>query len=225
MLLRVLRGMLLCIVLVGGVTACDDSDYHYPDVRQEYLTARSGPDGYLETVMTDAGVSYAVLNPVAAPNQAADTTLRVVANYVCQSLDNGSTGALLYAVQTALSPFPRPAEMFAEGVKTDPASMLSIWMGLDYLNIVLEIKTADGAHEFHFVEERAEYENARGDVSLSLYHDANGDPPYYTRRVYLSVPLRQYAVAGVDTVAVRFSLRNYADETETYSFAYVPQPD
>lgn len=204
-------------------TACSGDDYHYPSVTLEFLTARSGADGRLETVLTDKGVSYPVLNEVAAPNRVADSTLRIIANYACEPADGGGTGALLYAATTAISPVPLPEAGFEEGVKQDPASVLSIWMGLDYLNIVLEVKGTDAAHAFHFIEEGVEEEAARRTVSLALYHDAADDPPYYTRRVYLSVPLRPYVTRDAEALTVRFSLRNYEGGTETYSFEYVPQ--
>lgn len=214
----------LCLLLslVGLWTACADDDYHYPSVSLEFMTASTNSNGYLQTVQADDGTVYEVMNAVAAPHLAADSTLRIVANYAREPLDDGSTGALLYEAQTAISPVPCAPDAFAEGVKADPASVLSIWMGLDYLNLVLEIQCADGAHAFHFVEERIDdLAPGRREVSLSLYHDAGDDPAYYTRRVYLSVPLRQYAADGGSST-IRFSLRNYAGETETYTFDYSP---
>lgn len=214
----------LCLLLslLGLGVACADDDYHYPSVSLEFMTARSQSDGYLQTVQTDDGTVYEVMNTVAAPNRAADSTMRIVANYAREPLDDG-WGALLYAAQTVVSPVPCAADAFEGGVKTDPASLLSIWMGLDYLNLVLEVKCADGGHAFHFVEDRVDdLSPSHRDVSLTLYHDAGGDPPYYTRRVYLSVPLRQYATAGIQLVTVRFSLQNDAGETETYTLDYSP---
>ena len=220
-----LRHLLLLPVLLLLGTACGGDDYHYPDIVMEYLTAHSGADGRLETVLADDGTLYDVLNAVSAPNATPDTTLRIVANYTRETGSEGRMGALLYAAQTAISPVPLPAVRFEDGVKADPASVLSIWMGLDYLNLVLEIKTADGGHAFHFVEDEVSWDAtaARREVALSLYHDAADDPQYYTRRVYLSVPLRQYAADGARTVSLRFSLRNYDNEVETYSFEYVPE--
>ncbi len=222
-----LRYVFLLPLLLLLATACGDDDYHYPDARLEYLTAYSGADGRLTTVLADDGTQYDVLNSVYAPNEAADTTLRIVANYTRETDVEGRMSALLYAAQTAISPVPLPADRFEDGVKADPASVLSIWMGLDYLNLVLEIKTADGGHAFHFVEDEVSWDDAtaRREVALSLYHDAGDDPQYYTRWVYLSVPLRQYAADDARTVSLRFSLNNYEDEEETYTFEYVPEND
>ena len=37
------------------LTGCGDDDYHYPSVKLEFLTAFSGADGYLQSVVTDEG--------------------------------------------------------------------------------------------------------------------------------------------------------------------------
>lgn len=222
-----LRKLLLLPAALLLWTACGEDDYHYPPISMEFLTAHSDADGTLETVLADDGTSYPVLNVVRAPNQAADSTLRIVANFTREAMEGDKTGALLYSASTTVSPFPRPATAFENGVKTDPASVLSIWMGLNYLNIVLEIKGTDASHAFHFVEENVTNDatGTHRDVALSLYHDANDDPPYYTRRAYLSVPLRSYATDGVQSVTLRFSLKNYEGETETYTFDYLPQEE
>ena len=56
-------------------------------------------------MLTDGGGLYAVLNEVTAPNRAADSTLRIIANYACELADNGdTTGVLLYSASTVVSP-------------------------------------------------------------------------------------------------------------------------
>lgn len=221
-LARHLKRLWLPSLLAALVAACADDGYHYPDIRQDFLTARTDDGGYVRTVQTDDGATYDVQNSVSASDQAADTTLRIVAQYAVQSETDAPAAVLLYSATVAVSPLPLPASAFGDGVKADPASVLSIWMGLDYLNLVLEVKGTDASHAFHFVEDSVAWNPsaARREVHLSLYHDAKDDPPYYTRRAYLSVPLRQYATDGVQAVAVRFSLRNYDGELETYTFEY-----
>ena len=213
----------LLLWLTGLTTACGGDDYHYPDILQDYMTAHSGADGRLQTVLTDDGTLYDVLNAVTAPDETPDTTLRIVANYACEEDGVGGQGVRLYAAQTTVSPLPLPADRFEDGIKTDPASVLSIWMGLDYLNIVLEVKAGGGDHTFHFVEDEVRWDEtaARREVCLSLYHDAGDDPQYYTRCAYLSIPLAQYATDDAASLSVRFSLLNYEGEEESYVFEYI----
>ena len=224
-LARHLKRLWLSSLLAALVVACADDGYHYPDIRQDFLTARTDDGGYVRTVQTDDGATYDVQNSVSASDQAADTTLRIVAQYAIQSETDTPAAVLLYSASTVVSPVPQPATAFAGGVKTDPASVLSIWMGLDYLNVVLEIKGTDAAHAFHFVEDKVEggEEEAHREVALTLYHDAADDPPYYTRRAYLSVPLCSYITDQTESLTVRFSLQNEEDETETYTFNYLPR--
>ncbi len=201
-----------------------EDDYYYPSVRQEFLTASSGSDGRLQTVMTDEGVTYNVAEDATKTSIDSNSTVRIVTNYGFVNPDDKNSGVKLYNLLKTVSPVPLPASGFKDGVKTDPASVLSIWMGLDYLNIILEIKAQDGRHYFHFIEDDVK-DSADGvrDVFLRLYHDADGDVQAYTKRAYVSVPLRQYAVEGITKVEVHFSLNTYADGVKTYSFDYVPQ--
>ena len=48
---------LLACLLAG----CGDDDYHYPSVKLEFLTAFSGADGYLRSVVTDEGETLPVV--------------------------------------------------------------------------------------------------------------------------------------------------------------------
>ena len=217
---RFLRLLPLLWLALWLLTSCGkEDDYYYPSVRLEFLTAHTGARGQLAEVHTDGGLLLPVAEDASGSLSRPDSTLRIVANYTREETPDGTEAVRLYAAQTTVSPLPLPAEQFEEGVKTDPASVLSIWLGLGYLNIVLEVKTGGGSHAFHFVEEDVRWgEAARREVDLSLYHDAGGDPPYYTRRAYLSIPLYPYTADGAESVSVRFSLRNDEGETESYVF-------
>ena len=137
----------------------------------------------------------------------------------------GTNGVKLYAVLSAISPVPQSADKFKDGIKRDPADILSIWMGIDYLNIMLEIKSQNGKHSFHFIEDEVTTDKEAGTrtVRLSLYHDDGGDVQAYTKRAYASVPLRQYAEDGIDKVTIYFSLNTYSGKEVTYEFEYNPQ--
>ena len=55
---------LLACLLAG----CGDDDYHYPSVKLEFLTAFSGADGYLQSVVTDEGETLPVVEDKAEKN-------------------------------------------------------------------------------------------------------------------------------------------------------------
>ncbi len=208
-----------CLLL----TACGD-DYYVPSMKQDYLTAYSSASGNLESVLTDQGVHLPILADATDSQTKADTLVRIVCNYTEELTSDGIAGIRVNALTATVSPVPQPADTFKDGVKNDPADVMSIWMGLDFLNCILEVKAQDGPHYFHFVEEEVTTDEATGHrtVSLLLYHDAGTDLQAYTQRAYLSIPLRQYIADGISGVTVRFSLYTYADELKTYTFDYNP---
>lgn len=204
------------------LTSCDDDDYYYPSVKLEFLTAYAGADGSLQSVLTDEGRTYTVFEDASKTHIDANSSVRIVSNYGTAS--NGTDGVKLYNATNAISPTPKVAGDFKDGVKTDPASVLSIWMGLNYLNVILDIQAQNGKHLFHFIEEKVVTDAITGhsDVHLMLYHDDGNDVQAYSRRAYLSVPLQKYAIEGVHTVSVHFSLHTYTGEIKTYDFDYNP---
>lgn len=201
------------------LAACGDDEYHYPSVKLEFLTASTAADGTLRSILTDDGNTYAIAEDLTHAKSVADTTLRIVGNYE----QTAPSEVRLYTARSVVSPLPLPAEKFKEGVKTDPADVLGIWMGLDYLNMTLTVKAQNKKHAFHFVEDRVEEDAEAGhkEVWLTLYHDADGDTGY-TQRAYLSVPLRHYAEAATRHITVHFSLHTSGGDLRQYDFEYIP---
>lgn len=211
-------------LLICLLTACGDDEYHYPDVKLEYLTAFSGAEGNLESILTDEGTTFSVVADASNNHINPNSSVRIVANYGKVATADGTEGVKLYASLNAVSPLPMPADKFKDGVKKDPANILSIWMGLNYLNITLEVKAQDGKHKFGFIEDEVitNTEIGKSEVYLTLYHDARDDVQAYTQRAYLSVPLQQYAVNGIRSVTIHFNLLTYSGKIETYDFEYIP---
>lgn len=212
-----LLGMLMLL------TACGEDEYHYPSVRLEFLTAFSGTDGKLKSVLTDEGVSLPVAEDASNLTIDANSFIRIISNYAPMTAADGSEGVKLYAVASTISSMPQPPSKFEQGVKNDPVELQSIWMGIDYLNMVLGIKVQNGTHRLGFVEDEVSKDTESGHttVRLSLYHDSSNDVQAYTKRAYVSVPLWQYATEGVQQVSLYFTLHTSSGE-ETYSFEYVP---
>ena len=161
------------------------------------------------------GEEYAVLVDDSHSRIRPDSLVRIVSNYEWVH-EEGGEGVHLYAVSAAVAPIPLPVDKFPEGVKTDPVDVLSVWMGRNYLNLMLTVK----AH----VEDRVDVdiEAHRSSVELTLYHDDGGDTPAYSQRAYCSIPLLQYADEGVDTVEVSLHVHTYSGEVKTYTFEYRP---
>ena len=202
-----------------------DDEYVYPSVKLEFLTAESGNDGFLSYLVTDSGERLEVSEDLSKTQIEANSSVRIVTNY--KELDKTGTGikqAKVYALLKAVSPEPSPASGFADGVKTDPADVLSMWLGRDYLNVTLSIKMQNGKHLFHFVENKVETDQTTGrkTVYLTLYHDAGNDLEAFTRRAYLSVPLSKYTENNTRETIVYFSVNTYDDGVQTYRFESTP---
>ena len=199
--------------------ACGEEDYRYPDVKLEFLTATSNAQGTLTTIVTDDGQKHEVIKDGAGLGLKKDTVVRIACNY-----EQTAEGVILYKAVRAVSPLPQAPDKFTEGISKDPADVLSIWMGWDYLNLMLEVKAQTGKQLFHFVEEEVETnrDNGTKSVRISLFHDEQEDVRAYTQRVYASIPLRHYCTEGIDLLHLTFSLLTYSGETKSYEFEYIP---
>ena len=146
------------------MTACGDDDYYYPSVKLEFVTVEAGEDGRIQTLIPDKGEALPVAEDRTGSTIAANTSRRVMSNY--EVLPDGSA-ATIYSLQSLIVPVPKPEDdpVYKDGIKQDPVEVVSIWLGRDYLNMIL---------------------------NMLLYHDANSDEEYYNRRAYISVPLAQY---------------------------------
>lgn len=228
----------LLVLLWGGLTACgNEDDFYYPPVRLDFLTATAGTDGTIQLVLADDGSVLPVWEDRSKTRLEAGEKVRIVSNYeVCPNAAD-ELGVRLYAVMKAIAPLPKPAAEFEDGIKLEPASVTSLWMGYDYLNILLSVRQT-GKHALNFIEEEVKGPDAEGvaEVSIMLYHAVQSDEQDYGKKAYVSVPLRQYATEGVKKVKVYFSL--YSDavsdepyvkpdseegEVKTYVVEYVPR--
>lgn len=221
-----LWGMLLLMA------ACGDDDYYYPPVKLEFVTVKAGEDGRMQTLIPDKGEALPVSEDRTGSTISPNTSRRVMSNY--QTLSEGGTAtAVIYSLQSLLTPVPKPADddVYEDGLKHDPVEVVSIWLGRDYLNMILSMKVSgDRQHVFGIVEDLTDFES-EGVVDMLLYHNANGDEEYYNQRVYVSVPLEKYAdsVNPGGKITVKFRYYTYKDgnvvESDKYAvpgFEYVP---
>ena len=213
------------------MTACGDDDYYYPSVKLEFVTVEAGEDGRIQTLIPDKGEALPVAEDRTGSTISPNTSRRVMSNYEVLSGENTAT---IYSLQSLITPVPKPEDdpVYKDGIKLDPVEMVSIWLGRDYLNMILNLKVNGGKqHVFGIVEDLSEFET-NGTVNMLLYHDANGDEEYYNRRAYLSVPLDKYADAENpgQKITIKFKYYTYdkdgtAIESGKYcnpGFEYVP---
>lgn len=229
-----MRRSKLHIVWLWGLlflmTACGDDDYYYPSVQLEFVTVVSGEDGSIQTLIPDKGESLPVLEDRTGSAISPNTSRRVMSNY---ELLTG--GVRIYSLQSLVTPEPKPEDdpVYKDGVKTDPVEMVSIWLGRNYLNMILNLKVSTGkGHVFGIVEDISELET-KGIVNMLLYHDANSDAEYYNRRAYISVPLEKYVDAENPDRVIKIKFKYYkygedgtGEESDKYfnpGFDYIPE--
>lgn len=204
------------------MTACGEDDYYYPSVKLEYVTIEAGEDGRIQTLLPDKGASLPVLEDRTGSSISPNTSRRVMSNY-----EVVSGGVKIYSLQSLITPVPKPVDdpVYKDGVKTDPVEVVSIWLGRDYLNMILNLKVSTGkGHTFGIVEDTSELET-KGIVDMLLYHDANSDEEYYNRRAYISVPLSQYIdTENPEQIKIKFNTcKKDGSVDKYYEFDYIPE--
>lgn len=204
------------------MTACGEDDYYYPSVKLEYVTIEAGEDGRIQTLLPDKGASLPVLEDRTGSSISPNTSRRVMSNY-----EVVSGGVKIYSLQSLITPVPKPEDdpVYENGVKTDPVEVVSIWLGRDYLNMILNLKVSTGkGHTFGIVEDTSELET-KGIVDMLLYHDANSDEEYYNRRAYISVPLAQYIDReNLEQIKIKFNTcKKDGSVDKYYEFDYIPE--
>lgn len=217
------------------MTACgDDDDYNYPPVKLEFVTVEAGADGLIKSLLPDKGKTLTVSEDMTGSTISPNTARRVMSNY---EVNSDSTAAVIYSLQSVVAPEPKKADdpAFEGGMRYDPVDVTSIWLGRDYLNMILNVKiniNSGKQHVFGIVEESVDVEGDEKIVTLSLFHDANGDEENYNRRAYISVPLEKYIDEENPDQAIRIKFKYHTGdkngtvvESEKYcnpGFEYVP---
>ena len=138
------------------MTGCGDDDYYYPSVKLEFVTVEAGEDGRIQTLIPDKGEALPVAEDRTGSTIAANISRRVMSNY--EVLPDGSA-ATIYSLQSLIVPVPKPEDdpVYKDGIKQDPVEVVSIWLGRDYLNMILNLKVSTGkGHTFGIVEDVSE---------------------------------------------------------------------
>lgn len=208
-----LVGLWLCALLLS-VSSCSQDEAPAAAYTQGLGDLRTDAAGRGISLRLDGADDWAVVtNPPAGLR--ADTTCRVLAFYVRQ----GAQLRLADYVPVLVAAVGRyPASLMI----TDPLTPVACWRIGDYINLRLAIKgSVNKAHALGFAQ--TDYiRHADGSRTLCavLLHHQNGDPPYYTREAYLSLPLRQLdglLAAGRDTVSL--TIETFAGRT-VYAFPF-----
>ncbi len=210
-----LRHIMPLLFVVALAASCSDDDYHYPSVEKVFYTLHTDHTGSPETIETDDGETHVVAENKSGFTSSPDTTLRVVGYY-----EQVNGGVRIYSPSLTLSHAPVYASAYADSSSTAPVSLQSMWGGLKYLNIVLEVKNAGGMHKLLLLEDSVRRSADGDNVYLSIYHNAYDDPEAYISRAYMSLPVESYLRSAGTSLKVNVSFLNYNDVRETRSVSF-----
>jgi hypothetical protein len=149
-----------------------------------------------------------------------DTIYRALLYYF---LNDGVVDA--YSMGPVLVTSIKAANLIKGGIKTDPVHLTSLWRARNgkYLNLRLRVMTGTtddekvGKQTFGCVSDTVvSHPDGRRTQYLRLYHDQGGQPEYYSKEVYLSIPLKD---TEADTLLLQV---NTYDGLKEKRFVLVP---
>ena len=211
-----------CVLLFGlwMLTACSSDGHHYPSVKEEFFSGYANADSLLRYIITDDGQQHIVTDSNDIDPVIPDSLIRLMGYY--EELPSGQVK--IHSFVSAIAPQPVPAVQYADSVSTAPIAVQSLWLGYQYLNMLLHVKTGGKKHKIVFLEDSYIAPDADGvaHVSCRIYHKAEDDAQAYQIRGYASLPLASYLKPDVHQLNLSISFLNYDGEIRTYQFEYKP---
>ena len=200
--------------------SCSDDESWAPPFLTDFAELGTDGNGVIESMTLDNGVRYEsarlVVKCAEGDGLTPDSIYRAVCVYT--RMDNVAT---LYNYTRAFAPEPISPDVPANGeIKTDPCIIQSIWRGGDYINALMLVQGKNQPHIVGFIDEGIAGEEYK-ELTIQLYHDQNKDTEAFTRTIYLSCPLRQYAgqlVSGRDSIV--FVVNEQDKGMATYKLPY-----
>ena len=200
------------LVVTFWVVSCTVDPYETGDTSLSYLKAEMvdmhvvGRE--VRSIVTDADERLSVSSSFLLPEKIEhrDTTYRVMLYY--NKVGNKPIELKSMRQAYVVRPSDRQSSLT---LKDDPVKLISAWKAQNgnYLNLSLGFMTGnmddDGAvHKLGLVVDAVE---TMGDGSRTYYlifhHDQDSIPEYYTQTVYLSIPLKDYAIG--DRICIKMN--------------------
>lgn len=195
--MKLSRFIILALPLLA---ACSSDGYETGDsalsyMRADFVEAHTVASGQFDSALTDDGESL-TLSPQATASWAskADTTYRALLYY--NKVEGESTVQPIQMVRVIAARYARTER--SDTLKTDPVTFQSMWRSKNgkYLNIGLYVKTGadgEGSIGIQTLGMRLDSVGTAADggrvAYITLTHNQNNVPQYYSSRAYVSLPL------------------------------------
>lgn len=211
---RTLLSLLALVTVAMLNTACDNEDKPFPAYQTMLADMTPDANGRVDKLVLDDGTVETLTNPQTGLK--ADSTYRICALYEPKT----ATGIALVAYAPVLTMTPEVYD--AALVRTDAVNELVCWQGAAYINLLVGVKGSNvGKHYFGFNRGTlTDNGNGTRTLHITLLHDQNGDPAYYTSDRYLSMPLKSLAgTLRPDTDSVSVIVNTFGG-VERFAFLY-----
>lgn len=211
--------LFLCSMSV--FTACKDEEYVYPNVLTEMVDIKTDSSGKLSYIDTDYGSSYKINERSGLEGFTPDSVYRTLSIFETSDSESNNMSATLYSCQFVISAIPSTEDKFTDGIKTDPLDIERIWRSGDYINMVLDVKAKDKTHIINFIDYGIN-ENSDGSstMSITLFHNQNGDYEAFTKKAYASVPLWPYKEKLKQGDKIEITVNTYKEGITKREFNY-----
>ena len=192
---QVIMSFVACLSASALSCTEDAVDENMAQIRADLVDVHVGEDKRVDYVLTDDDDSLRT-KPTFTTSwiETGDTIYRAILYY---KMNEGFVDGI--SMGQVLVPSIKPADRIKGGMKTDPVHLASLWRARNgcYLNLRLRVMT--GTIEGEKLEKQIfgcavdtlmQHADGRSTLSLRLYHDQGNQPEYYSKEIYLSIPLQ-----------------------------------
>lgn len=192
----------MAALMMPAVISCDMDKEKVKTMYSGFMTGYTDSEGYVTVLKDDYGVQYMVTGK--SEQLSPDTLYRLVASVV---LDENRTAAILQMVPAVSYKAPVDSTLPDSVRATDPVEIVSRYIGGGYLNIHVGVKVSSEQARHRLIYARL---GGTDKVKFTIYHNAYGDQPVFTKYAYISIPLHDYQLAQNDTVFL--SCKGYKED-------------
>lgn len=205
------KGLLLLPVLTLAllISCNDDEQQEIETMTSGFMTGMTNSQGYVSMLRDDFGKSYRISGK--SEKLKPDTIYRMVASI---ALNEDNTARILQMVPTISYIAPEDSLIPDTMRIKDPVKIESIYIGGGFLNLHVCIKVQKEGTQHGLIYSHLD---TPGMTGFTLYHNAYGDEPVYSKYAYVSIPLYGYGLAKNDTVFL--SCKGYEEDYE-YKLIY-----
>lgn len=198
-MLRNLHNVLYIATIALFAASCsDDFESPYQTLRADMVVMHADADKRVSEAITDEGNTLLLTQKTTAKwFTTPDSTYRTLLYYnLLEAVGDHSYNAeplSMTQVLTLRQHTPKEAEKWSN--KQDPVSVVGVWRPVatawhkaDYLNLAVNIKTGnadDRTQSFGCIRNSI----ADGVLRLTLCHDQNNVPQFFSQTTYLTIPL------------------------------------